>query len=148
MIAGAIVTVLAAPAIIGFFFPTETIAVGETFENDKLTMRVRDVLREELEAEPETNAAYVVRLEVDANSSWSPPYHNFVLVLEDGSEIRAESHGQSPPTEERPTNATVPQGESVLELQFSNGEPSLAPPDALHLEDPPVKFDLPAPVSP
>lgn len=148
VIAGIVVTLLAVPSILNFLFPSETIGVGESFENDKLELRVREVVFEELEAEPQSNAAYVVRLDIDANSSWSPPYHNFVLVLEDGSEIRAESHGRTPPIEHAPEKAEVPQGESVLELQFSNGDPSLPPPDSLHLEEPPVKFELPAPVTP
>lgn len=145
---GVLVTFLAVPSILNFLFPGETIAVGETFENDKLELRIVEVVRAELEKDPGNDAAYVVLLEVNAKSSWSPRYDNFVLVLDDDTEIRAASTGRTSSTEHAPSKASVPQGRSVLELQFSNGEPTLARPDSLHLEEPPVKFELPEPTSP
>jgi hypothetical protein len=94
-----------------------------------------------------SDAAYLVRLHVTARSSWSPAYDNFVLVLADETEIRARALLRRPDAE-GPARATVPQGESVLELLFANGGPSLAPPDSLQLEEPAVTFALPEAVSP
>lgn len=148
VVVGVVVVFFAVPSILNFLFPSETIAVGTTFENDKLELRIVEVVRGELEKDPGNDAAYVVRLEVNAKSSWSPRYDNFVLVLDDDTEIRAESHGRAPPIEQAPANAAVPQGRSVLELQFSKGEPTLAKPDSLHLEEPPVKFELPEATGP
>ena len=148
VVVGVVVVFFAVPSILNFLFPSETIAVGETFENDKLELKIVEVVRNEIEKEPENDAVYVVRLEVNARSSWSPRYDNFVLVLDDDTEIRAESYGRAAPTERGPANASVPQGRSVLELQFSNGESTRAGPHSLHLEEPPVKFELPEPTGP
>ncbi|MGH2609727.1 MAG: hypothetical protein ACRDHF_11670 [Tepidiformaceae bacterium] len=134
VIAGVVVTFLAVPSILNFLFPSETIEVGKTFENDKLTMRVESVERAEFLDE----FGYAVRLWVDARSSWSPSEENFVLVLDDGTEIRAGN-----------PNLRFPQGEVTIRLEFPAGaEPDLAEPDSLHIEEPPVKFELPAPVTP
>lgn len=148
VIAGIVVTFLAVPSILNFLFPSKTIELGETFENDKLELRIVDVLRDEIEKEPASDAAYVVRIQVEAQSSWSPRFDNFVLVLSDETEIRSQPRLRRAPLERQPTSAEVPQGSSLLELSFSNGEPSLAEPDSLHLEEPAVKFKLPIPVAP
>ena len=146
VLVGIVFVFFGVPPLLNFLFPSETIEVGETYEDDKLSLRVLSVVRDELEKEPLSDAAYVIRLSVVAASSWSTHYDNFVLVLEDGTEVRSEPLFTRPPLDERPTSAKVPQGNSILELIFSNGEPTLSPPDSLHLEEPPVKFELP-PVS-
>lgn len=149
VIAGIVVTFFAVPSILNFLFPSETIAVGETFQDDKLTMRVEEVVLVELEIDPGGRAAYLVRWEVTARSSWSARYDSFVMVLDDETELPGTTvwvpHGQDKP----PTTFTVPQGTSTLEVAFFDLERIQLPaPDSVHLEEPPVKFKLPEPTSP
>lgn len=149
VIVGVIVTFLAVPQILNFLFPSETIEVGETFEDSKLTIQVGQVLAEELEIDPGGRPAYVVSLTVEARSTWSAKYAAFVLVLEDDTELHARARSRSHDEPDFPDDLKVPQGTSTLELLFFDVERmTLAPPDSLHLEEPPVKFELPAPVTP
>ena len=143
MIVGVVVTFLAVPQILNFLFPSETIEVGETFEDGKLAIRVEAVTRGEFLT---GEFGYAVTLAVDAESSWRPPRENFVLVLEDGAEIKASNLDAGATSEDR---ERIPQGESTLTLEFPAGfDAELAVPESLHLEEPPVKFELPAPVTP
>ncbi len=142
VIVGVIVTFFAVPSILNFFFPSETIAVGETFEDDKLTMRVKSVVRGQFLS---GDYGYALTVAVHAQSSWKPSPQNFVLVLEDRAEIKANYLYTSPSGSE---GGRVPQGQSEVTLEFPAGsDADLADPDSLHLEEPPVKFELPDPVS-
>jgi hypothetical protein len=146
--AGIVFVIFGVPPLLNFLFPSETVGVGETYQDDKLTLRVIEVERTEIEREPASDAAYVVRIEVEARSSWSPRFDNFVMVLHDGSEVRGQPALRNPPLDETPASLKVPQGRSMVELRFSQGEQEIAAPKSLHLEEPPIKFELPDPVVP
>jgi hypothetical protein len=139
VIAGVIVTFLAVPSILNFLFPSETIEVGEAFQDDKLSIMVGNVYFKP------NGLGYIVDLSVEAKSTWRPEPRNFVLVLTSGEEIDATSVSIPGDDSQR---SPIPQGHSVVELGFPlDARAQASAPDSLHLEEPPVKFELP-PVAP
>jgi hypothetical protein len=148
VVAGIAVTFLAAPSILNFFFPAETIAVGESFEDSKLTMTVEGITAGESSTVPAgtppgPKRMFVVELAVGARSSWNTTYENFVLVLDNGEEQHA-----SDPNRDVGGELSVPQGGGSVALAFRFPLDEEGAPDSLHLEEPPVKFELPEPASP
>ena len=135
IIAGVLFVLFGVGPLLNFLFPTETIAAGDAYHNDKLTLRVDSIA-----PAADDDSAYVIHLAVDAKSSWNLEESRFVVKFADGREVEANPAGPDGPLNR------VPQGASTLSLTFPAG--TAARPETLHLSEPPVKFELPEPATP
>lgn len=141
IVAGILFVLFGVGPLLDFLFPTETIAVGSTYHDDKLTLKVNEVELLVFPSLPEQRG-FLVRMAVDARSSWNLEESRFVLKLEDGREIDGYA------SHEGGKLGRVPQGASVVELVFVTGRENPPRPEALHISEPAVKFKLPAPTTP
>lgn len=146
VIVGVVIVLFGVPALLNLLFPSETIEVGKTYEDDKLTMRIEAVeIRSSTSTPP--YEVLVVQIAVDAESTWTVSPANFVLVLDDGTELRStEFLLPFDQGEQSGARTRLPQGPSLLYIAFSGRDVAVRQPDSLHLEEPPVKFALKDPV--
>ena len=138
VIAGLVFVLFGVPPLLNFLFPGETVEAGETFENDKLTLRIDQVAR------ATTEDGVTIVLEVTARSTWSLDEVLFVLETAEG----VEEESARPSIDDHEVER-VPQGRSRLVLTFDlrRAQPPHEP-AYLHVSEPNVKFRLTQDASP
>jgi hypothetical protein len=93
IVAGTLFVLFGAGPLLNFLFPTDTIPVGESYHDDKLTMRVTRIASMDTDVDPGRHQGYLVEWDVEAKSSWWP--HDACRGTDGGQELRGSSMDRS-----------------------------------------------------
>lgn len=122
------------PAALNYFFDEPTVEVGDRYDEDGLKVSVAAVAT--AEGPPRT---VTITLDVTSETPWAPRLADFELELDSGDRAVAESP--------EPTLSPFAEGETgTVTLRFVLTQAGEASPEALHVADPKVRFELPEPV--
>lgn len=144
IIAGALFTFFALPPILHHFFGEANIAAGATYEGDAKVIRVTDLSIGSPPPGTEVSAPRVafVSLTVRTNKTWSPVPSDFRLELSNGDRVKANNPARGVTDSALDFDLGV---ERTLTLMFDLPGKFEVVPRYLHIGDPPVRFELPAP---
>ncbi len=148
VIGGIVFVFFGVPPLLNFLFPSETIAIGETYADDKLTMRIEGVSPAVYPFEAES-WGFTVLLSIEAKTSWSLKDVQFILETDTGEEFES----RTPIVKGGQVNE-IPRGATSLLLLFVTEpspqayESSAKRAVSLHVSDPNVEFELQEPARP
>ena len=135
IVIGIPVGVFGLPLALNSIFDEPTIAVGDRYLEGGLRIEVVSV---ETVAGPPRRV--LVTLAVLAEEPWAPSLEDFELALVEPDERIAASSSD-------PRLSQIAEGrETTITLRFSVSQAGSISPEALHLTDPKVRFELPEPL--
>jgi hypothetical protein len=133
IVAGVLIAFFVVPPLMGHFFGTADVALGDTYSRDGRSLAV-DEVRDSRAGEGDGGGQLVeVVLRVDVEERWQPRLSDFRLRLESGLILVPRS--ADPP-------AFAPGPEARLSLTFAIPAGVDAAPRILELDDPKVRFHL------
>ncbi len=146
VLVGIMLGIYALPPILKHYYGEKVVAAGETYEGDDKAIRLVDIRVTEIpDSSPGEGLSFVVaHIVVRPDAEWEVRRDHFTLELDGvGDWVQAIALGDA-----ADTVLTLPGGvETNLTVLFPGPENESAPltPEALHLSEPRVKFEIEQP---